>query len=91
MYHSSGVFSTISSTWSSRPPLAVKYRFEPSSIDEGGQKSLCSTLERLLAWEKKLYQEVKVPFSIPIVLSLQEVSTFLCFIPIVFIIVILVG
>lgn len=59
VYHSSGVFSTISSTWSSRPPLAVKYRFEPSSIDEGGQKSLCSTLERLLAWEKKLYQEVK--------------------------------
>ncbi|XP_060218978.1 nitrate regulatory gene2 protein-like [Lycium barbarum] len=59
VYHSSGVFSTISSTWSSKPPLAVKYRFEPSSIDEGGQKSLCSTLERLLAWEKKLYQEVK--------------------------------
>lgn len=26
----------------------------------GGTKSLCSTLERLLAWEKKLYQEVKV-------------------------------
>ncbi|KAJ8565565.1 hypothetical protein K7X08_008141 [Anisodus acutangulus] len=59
VYHSSGVFSTISSTWSSKPPLAVKYRFEPSSIDGGGQKSLCSTLERLLAWEKKLYQEVK--------------------------------
>uniref|UniRef100_A0A3Q7EJM5 BZIP domain class transcription factor n=1 Tax=Solanum lycopersicum TaxID=4081 RepID=A0A3Q7EJM5_SOLLC len=59
VYHSGGVFSTISSTWSSKPPLAVKYRFEPSSIDEGGQKSLCSTLERLLAWEKKLYQEVK--------------------------------
>ncbi|XP_009624469.1 nitrate regulatory gene2 protein [Nicotiana tomentosiformis] len=60
VYHSSGVFSTISSSWSSKPPLAVKYRFEPSSIDEpGSQKSLCSTLERLLAWEKKLYQEVK--------------------------------
>ncbi|KAJ8573388.1 hypothetical protein K7X08_009899 [Anisodus acutangulus] len=59
VYHSSGVFSTISSTWSLKPPLAVKYRFEPSSIDEGGQKSLCSTLERFLAWEKKLYQEVK--------------------------------
>ncbi|CAN4111857.1 unnamed protein product [Withania somnifera] len=59
VYHSSGVFSTISSTWSSKPPLAVKYRFEPSSIDEGGHRSLCSTLERLLAWEKKLYQEVK--------------------------------
>ncbi|CAN4125950.1 unnamed protein product [Withania somnifera] len=59
VYHSSGVFSTISSTWSSKPPLAVKYRFEPSSIDESSHRSLCSTLERLLAWEKKLYQEVK--------------------------------
>ncbi|KAM7472041.1 hypothetical protein LguiA_010224 [Lonicera macranthoides] len=60
VYHSSGVFSNLSSSWSSKPPLAVKYRFEPGSIDEpGGPKSLCSTLERLLAWEKKLYQEVK--------------------------------
>ncbi|KAI8023838.1 Nitrate regulatory gene2 protein [Camellia lanceoleosa] len=60
VYHSSGVFSNLSSSWTSKPPLAVKYRFEPGSIDEpGGSKSLCSTLERLLAWEKKLYQEVK--------------------------------
>lgn len=61
MYHSSGMLSNLSSSWTSKPPLAVKYRFDPSSIEEsGGSKSLCSTLDRLLAWEKKLYQEVKV-------------------------------
>ncbi|VFQ66324.1 unnamed protein product [Cuscuta campestris] len=61
IYHSSGVLSNLSSSWSSKPPLAVKYKFEPSSImGVDGSKSLCSTLERLLAWEKKLYQEVKV-------------------------------
>ncbi|GJU57237.1 nitrate regulatory gene2 protein [Tanacetum coccineum] len=61
VYHSSGVLSNLSSSWTSKPPLAVKYRFEPSSIggELGGSKSLCSTLERLLAWEMKLYQEVK--------------------------------
>ncbi|PKI79087.1 hypothetical protein CRG98_000520 [Punica granatum] len=42
------------------PPLAVKYRLDAVSLNEpGGQKSLCSTLDRLLAWEKKLYEEVK--------------------------------
>ena len=61
VYHSSGVLSNLSSSWTSKPPLAVKYQFEPGSISElGGPKSLCSTLERLLAWEKKLYHEVKV-------------------------------
>lgn len=60
IYHSSGVLSNLSSSWTSKPPLTVKYRFEPSSMEQsGGTKSLCSTLERLLAWEKKLYQEVK--------------------------------
>ncbi|KAL8495677.1 hypothetical protein ACS0TY_019697 [Phlomoides rotata] len=60
VYHSSGMLSNLSSSWTSKPPLAVKYRFDPSSVDEsGGTKSLCSTLDRLLAWEKKLYQEVK--------------------------------
>ncbi|CAI9101248.1 OLC1v1038526C1 [Oldenlandia corymbosa var. corymbosa] len=60
VYHSSGVFSNLSSSWTSKPPLVVKYKFEPGSLEEsGGAKSLCSTLERLLAWEKKLYQEVK--------------------------------
>ncbi|KAK6162652.1 hypothetical protein DH2020_002493 [Rehmannia glutinosa] len=60
VYHSSGMLSNLSSSWTSKPPLAVKYRFEPSSIEQsGGSKSLCSTLERLLAWEKKLYEEVK--------------------------------
>ncbi|KAF5469968.1 hypothetical protein F2P56_010522 [Juglans regia] len=60
VYHSNGVLSNLSSTWTSKPPLAVKYRLDAESIDEpGGSKSLCSTLERLLAWEKKLYEEVK--------------------------------
>ncbi|KAA8515849.1 hypothetical protein F0562_019028 [Nyssa sinensis] len=65
VYHSSGVLSNLSSSWTSKPPLAVKYRFEPGSLDEpGGSKSLCSTLERLLAWEKKLYEEVKARESV---------------------------
>lgn len=61
MYHSSSVLSSLSSSWTSKPPLAVKYRLDAGSLDEpGGLRSLCSTLERLLAWEKKLYEEVKV-------------------------------
>ncbi|KAK4488556.1 hypothetical protein RD792_004320 [Penstemon davidsonii] len=60
VYHSSGILSSLSSSWTSKPPLSVKYQFEPSSIEQsGGLKSLGSTLERLLAWEKKLYEEVK--------------------------------
>ncbi|XP_031396382.1 nitrate regulatory gene2 protein-like [Punica granatum] len=60
VYHSSSVLSNLSSTWTSKPPLAVKYRLDAVSLNEpGGQKSLCSTLDRLLAWEKKLYEEVK--------------------------------
>ncbi|XP_042489208.1 nitrate regulatory gene2 protein-like [Macadamia integrifolia] len=60
VYHSSSVLSNLSSTWTSKPPLAVKYRLDTGSLNEpGGPKSLCSTLERLLAWEKKLYEEVK--------------------------------
>ncbi|KAK4759317.1 hypothetical protein SAY87_022448 [Trapa incisa] len=60
VYHSSSVLSTLSSSWTSKPPLAVKYRLDTVSlIQPGGQKSLFSTLERLLAWEKKLYEEVK--------------------------------
>lgn len=60
VYHSSGVLTNLSSSWTSKPPLAVKYRFEPGSIGEpGSSNSLCSTLERLLAWEMKLYKEVK--------------------------------
>ncbi|XP_043716533.1 nitrate regulatory gene2 protein-like [Telopea speciosissima] len=60
VYHSNSVLSNLSSTWTSKPPLAVKYRLDAGSLNEpGGLKSLCSTLERLLAWEKKLYEEVK--------------------------------
>ncbi|XP_042939531.1 uncharacterized protein LOC122274569 [Carya illinoinensis] len=59
VYHSSNVLSNLSSNWTSKPPLAVKYRIDGSLDEPGGPKSLCSTLERLLAWEKKLYEEVK--------------------------------
>ncbi|KAF8380579.1 hypothetical protein HHK36_028067 [Tetracentron sinense] len=60
VYHSSGLLSNLSSTWTSKPPLAIKYRLDAASLDEpGGSKSHCSTLERLLAWERKLYEEVK--------------------------------
>ncbi|KAJ6679318.1 hypothetical protein OIU79_019135 [Salix purpurea] len=60
VYHSSSVLSSLSSSWTSKPPLAVKYRLDTDSLNEpGGPRSLCSTMERLLAWEKKLYDEVK--------------------------------
>ncbi|KAK7295295.1 hypothetical protein RJT34_18201 [Clitoria ternatea] len=60
VYHSSSILSNLSSSWTSKPPLAVKYRLDAGSLDEpGGLKSLCSSLDRLLAWEKKLYEEVK--------------------------------
>ncbi|KAL2319896.1 hypothetical protein Fmac_028865 [Flemingia macrophylla] len=60
LYHSNSILSNLSSSWTSKPPLVVKYRFDAGSLDgPGGSKSLCSTLDRLLAWEKKLYLEVK--------------------------------
>lgn len=63
VYHSNSVLSALSSTWSSKPPLAIKYRLDAAALEgAGGGKSLGSTLERLLAWEKKLYEEVKVIF-----------------------------
>ncbi|KAL2325897.1 hypothetical protein Fmac_024955 [Flemingia macrophylla] len=63
---SSSILSNLSSSWTSKPPLAVKYRLDASSLEEpSGSKSPCSTLERLLAWEKKLYDEVKDMVDIP--------------------------
>lgn len=60
LYHSSNVFNALSWTWSSKPPLAIRYSLEPSKISSSSKHgSHCSTLERLLAWEKKLYEEVK--------------------------------
>lgn len=64
VYHSSGMMSRLSSLWSSKPPLAIKYKLEPPklSLNDSSSatcKSLCSTLDSLLAWEKKLYREVK--------------------------------
>ena len=61
MIHSSSLLSSLSSTWTSKPPLAVKYRIDTTALDQPNSvKSLCSTLDRLLAWEKKLYEEIKV-------------------------------
>ncbi|KAL1190896.1 Nitrate regulatory gene2 protein [Cardamine amara subsp. amara] len=58
--HSSSILSNLSSTWTSKPPLAVKYRLDTTALDQpNSSKSLCSTLDRLLAWEKKLYEEIK--------------------------------
>ncbi|XP_051132981.1 nitrate regulatory gene2 protein-like [Andrographis paniculata] len=58
--HSNGILNSLTSTWTSKPPLTVKYRLEMSSIEQcGGPRGLCSSLDRLLAWETKLYQEVK--------------------------------
>lgn len=60
LYHSSNVFNSLPWTWASKPPLAIRYTLEPSIFDTSGTHgSHCSTLERLLAWEKKLYQEVR--------------------------------
>ncbi|OAY49418.1 nitrate regulatory gene2 protein [Manihot esculenta] len=67
VYHSTSILSNLSSNWTSKPPLAVKYRLDTGSLNEpGGPRSLCSTMERLLAWEKKLYEEVKARESVKI-------------------------
>nr|XP_029119983.1 nitrate regulatory gene2 protein isoform X2 [Elaeis guineensis] len=67
VYHSNSVLSALSSSWTSKPPLAIKYRLDTGMLeDSGGGKSHGSTLERLLAWEKKLYEEVKTRESIKI-------------------------
>nr|ACL52607.1 unknown [Zea mays] len=67
-YHSNSVLSAFSSTWTSKPPLAVRYKLDTNALEmestEG--KSHGSTLERLLAWEKKLYEEVKARESVKI-------------------------
>lgn len=61
VYHSNSMLSTLSSTWTSKPPLEIRYRLDPGTLqDSGGEKSHAGTLERLLAWEKKLYKDVKV-------------------------------
>ncbi|OVA04122.1 protein of unknown function DUF632 [Macleaya cordata] len=60
VYHSNSLLTNLSSSWTAKPPLEIKYRLDAASLNEpGGLKSHCSTLEQLLAWEKKLYQEVK--------------------------------
>ncbi|XP_074571231.1 protein ROLLING AND ERECT LEAF 2-like [Curcuma longa] len=60
VYHSNSVLNTLSSSWTSKPPLAIRYSFDASALEESDRgKSHGSTLERLLAWETKLYKEVK--------------------------------
>ncbi|KAL5728446.1 hypothetical protein ACHQM5_001528 [Ranunculus cassubicifolius] len=59
VYHSNSMLSSLSSSWTSKPPLAIKYKLDAGSIAESDSKSHGSTLEQLLAWEKKLYEEVK--------------------------------
>jgi hypothetical protein len=56
------VLSALSSTWLSKPPLSVRYKLDTNALETGSMegKSHGSTLEQLLAWEKKLYEEVKV-------------------------------
>uniref|UniRef100_A0ACD5U4R0 Uncharacterized protein n=1 Tax=Avena sativa TaxID=4498 RepID=A0ACD5U4R0_AVESA len=68
VYHSNSVLSALSSTWSSKPPLAVRYKLDANALEVGSMegKSHGSTLERLLAWEKKLYEEVKARESVKI-------------------------
>ncbi|KAJ0112597.1 hypothetical protein Patl1_00104 [Pistacia atlantica] len=61
VYHSSSVLSSLSSSWTSKPPLAVKYRLDTLSLNEpGGPKSLCSTLDRLLALGEKALRRSQV-------------------------------
>lgn len=58
-YNSARVFSALSWNWS-RSSLSSKEELE-SNVDESGRNaSHVLTLERLLAWEKKLFEEVKV-------------------------------
>lgn len=60
VYHSNSLLSALSSSFSSKPPLSVRYQLDTGAlVDSGVEKSHGSTLERLLAWEKKLYGEVK--------------------------------
>ncbi|RZC48059.1 hypothetical protein C5167_040998 [Papaver somniferum] len=59
VYHSNSLLTNLSSSWTSKPPLEIKYRLDTGALVEQGPKSHFSTLEQLLAWEKKLYQEVK--------------------------------
>ncbi|KAJ1296233.1 hypothetical protein BS78_01G284200 [Paspalum vaginatum] len=68
VYHSNSVLSALSSTWTSKPPLAVRYKLDANALEMASTegKSHGSTLERLLAWEKKLYEEVKARESVKI-------------------------
>mgnify|MGYP000338367420 FL=1 len=58
---SSKVFNAITSHWSRKTSVAVRDAFYDSDSPECGMLgSQASTLERIYAWERKLYEEVKV-------------------------------
>ncbi|GLJ52593.1 hypothetical protein SUGI_1119280 [Cryptomeria japonica] len=59
-YQSAKVFSALSWSWSSKSPLAGRDSMEYQNIDESGRRgSHCSTLEKLHARERRLYEEVR--------------------------------
>ncbi|RZR83392.1 hypothetical protein BHM03_00009992 [Ensete ventricosum] len=50
----------LSSSWTSKPPLAIRYQLDMEAMESGGgKKSHSGTLEQLLAWEKKLFEEAR--------------------------------
>lgn len=59
-YRSAKVFSALSWSWSLKSPLVCKDTVEILNTDEPDARgSHCWTLERLYAWEKRLYEEVR--------------------------------
>ncbi|GLJ15937.1 hypothetical protein SUGI_0263380 [Cryptomeria japonica] len=57
-YHSAKVFSALYWSWSSKSPLAGRDIIKFQIIDESGRRgSHCSTLEKLHAQKKRLYEE----------------------------------
>ncbi|KAH9307884.1 hypothetical protein KI387_035795 [Taxus chinensis] len=60
-HHSAKVFSALSWGWPARSPhVGRRENIDLNKDDCGTQGSHCSTLERLYAWEKKLYEEVRM-------------------------------
>jgi hypothetical protein len=58
----SKVFNAITAHWSRKTSVALKDTYKDSDVADCGMSgSHAATLERLCAWEGKLYEEVKVP------------------------------
>ncbi|GLJ24529.1 hypothetical protein SUGI_0468690 [Cryptomeria japonica] len=59
--HPTKLFSALNWSWPSKSPhVARRDSVDLNNDDCGRQGSHCSTLERLYAWEKKLYEEVRL-------------------------------